>query len=193
MRHAKRILRRWIFLLFTLLLLAGCATAEDADKPVLPVLDAPFQVTFLPEDRLFTVYSGPGKDYLVAANGKAKVSSNGEIRCYGRTEDWWLMVEYEIGENRSRIGYINAAAYQEETAAYPVLAFGQEKGQLNGRTEMTDDPWVSRQKLGNLSGEVTVLARLQTNWAYVEATWKNKPIRAFVRIESLPSLPETGE
>ena len=160
------------------------------EPPVIPDFPVPFVLDIFPEDRLFTVYTGPDKAYLIGAEGKAKVSTNDTIRCYGRTEDCWLLVEYEIGENRSRIGYINAVAQEELIKGFPLLAFGETKVQLEDRAELTDDPYVSRRKLGNIRGEVTVLAKLVTDWVYVEAEWKNQPVRGFVRPEALPIAEE---
>ena len=182
-------MRRVVLILLLILMTLSPALAEETSP--IPEFPAPFVLDIFPEDRLFTVYTGPDKTYLIGAEGKAKVSTNDTIRCYGRTEDNWLLVEYEIGENRSRIGYINAAAQEENIREFPLLVFGEEKVQLEDRTELTDDPYVSRRKIGNIKGEVTVLARLQTNWVYVEAAWKNQPVRGFVRPDDLVLPAET--
>ena len=182
-------MRRAVLILLMILMTLSPALAEE-NSPI-PEFPAPFVLDIFPEDRLFTVYTGPDKAYLIGAEGKAKVSTNDTIRCYGRTEDCWLLVEYEIGENRSRIGYINAVAQEELIGKFPLLVFGAERAQVNGRTELTDDPYVSRRKIGNIKGEVTVLAQLPTNWFYVETEWKNQPVRGFVRPDDLVPPAET--
>lgn len=177
-------MRKLALLFLVLTLLCPAVFAEEAEM-ITPTLPAPFVLDIFPEDRLFTVYSGPDKEYLIGANGKAKVSTNDVIRCYGKIDGTWLLVEYEISEGRSRIGCINAKAQEPLMAAFPSLVFDDAVVQLEPRTVLTDDPWVSRQKLGSVSGEATLLAYLQTNWAYVETTLGGKPVRGFVRTESI--------
>ena len=177
-------MRKCILLLIVCTLFSPIVLAEETE-PVTPTLPAPFVLEIFPQDRLFTVYSGPDKTYLIGANGKAKVSTNDVIRCYGKVNDTWLMVEYEIGENRSRIGYINAKAQEPLIASFPALMFDDQPVQLDGRVDLTDDPWVSRQKLGAVSGEATLLAYLQTNWAYIETTLGGETVRGFVRPDAL--------
>lgn len=52
------------------------------------------------------VYSGPGENYYRCADGKAGVSTDGEIFCAGR-DGRWMMIEYVKNDGVKRIGYID--------------------------------------------------------------------------------------
>ena len=53
----------------------------------------------------YEVYSGPGKDYLHAADGKAAVSTNDWIQVFGK-ENGWILIQYEIDKDHMRFGWI---------------------------------------------------------------------------------------
>lgn len=164
------------------LLLAAPALAED-----IPTLPGSFVLSGLPKGLLFTVYTGPGKTYYVANAGKAKVSTNDTILCYGRVDDEWLMISYEIGEGKSRIGYINLEEYPQYMPDCPVLDFAEMQLQTN-HAFITDDPYGTEQLIGTFHENITVLAWTSTgNWAYVEGLLSeySKPARGFIQKRKL--------
>lgn len=176
-------MKRLMRLLFMLLALTGAALAEE-----LPELDGAFLLDAMPQDTTYAVHAGPGEEYHVPAGGKAKVSTNDEIWCYGTTEDGWLLVDYQIGEGRSRIGYINIG----ERRWYPLLNFAGRQLTLTGHLSVTDDPDHSGQVIGTMYGTVTLLA-YRDEWAYVEGTlseWGDAPARGFVRRSQLSNAME---
>lgn len=117
----------------------------------------------------FAVYESPrGEMPRRAGNGKAKVSTNGEIKVYG---DWLgaLLVEYEISADRHRIGWIEA-----EMADAPELDFTDKSGDylcgvVTASVSLTDDPLYSQERIAVMSGgtSVHVLGRLE-DWQLVE-------------------------
>lgn len=166
--------------------------------PVLPALaEEPTTLRFayelkgLPANLSWRVYTGPGEQYHVAEAGKAKVSTNGGILCYGRVEGTdWLMVRYFIAEGKSRIGYIcvSSAAYAQTFAGVKPLHFRNELYPLEGMVEITDDPNLSKRTIGTVSGQVTLLAiKDGGGWAYVEGRLDDggKPVRGFIPLTAL--------
>ena len=192
-----------LLLLFVCLLLACPALAEEPTN-----LKYSRELKGLPANLSWTVYTGPGEEYHVAADGKAKVSSNEGIYCFGRVEGTdWLLIHYFISEGKSRVGYIriDPVAYQETLADVDTLYFRNEIFTLRAKAELTDDPNLSRRTIGTVSGEVTLLAvKYSGDWAYVEGTLdKNgEPVRGFIDISALdgagplpdiPVSPVAGE
>ncbi len=172
--------RLYVWMLF--LLLAVPALAEE-----IPTLPGTFVLSGLPKGMTFTVYTGPGKTFYVANAGKAKVSTNDVIHCYGRVDDEWLMVSYEIGEGKSRIGYISMAEYPQYMPDCRVLDFGHMQLQIN-HAFITDDPYGTEQVIGTFHEKLTVLAWTSTgNWAYVEGTLSeySAPARGFIQRRNL--------
>lgn len=117
----------------------------------------------------FAVYESlRGEEPRRAGNGKAKVSTNGEISVYGQ---WMgaLLVEYEISADRHRIGWIEA-----EMADAPELDFTDVYGLclcgvVTASVSLTDDPLFSGESIAVMAGgnSVHVLGRLD-DWLLVE-------------------------
>lgn len=159
-------------------LLPGIAPAEE-----IPELDGAFMLTDLPRNETYAVHAGPGDGYHIGAGGKAKVSTNGDIWCYGMTEDGWLLVEYQIDEDRGRFGCI----YVGQERSYPSLQLANRRLTLDRAIAVTDDPDGTRSALGMMQGEVTLLA-YHGDWAYVEGTlseWGDEPARGFIKRSTL--------
>ena len=53
----------------------------------------------------YSVYSGPGENYLRGGNGKAAVSTNDWIQVFGK-ENGWILIQYDISSDHMRFGYI---------------------------------------------------------------------------------------
>ncbi|MBR3764489.1 MAG: hypothetical protein IKK57_08070 [Clostridia bacterium] len=163
--------------------------AVRAEEPT--TLRFAYELKGLPTNLSWTVYTGPGEQYHVATGGKAKVSSNGAIMCYGRVEGTdWLLVRYFVSAGNSRIGYIcvSSAAYAQTFAGVKPLHFRNEIYSLEGRVEITDDPNLSKRAIGTVSGLVTLLAiKDGGGWAYVEGSLDKggKPVRGFIPLTAL--------
>lgn len=179
-------------------LLVPAARAEET----IPTLPGQFTLDRFPAGETYTVYSGPGEEYLIGGSGKAKVSTNDVIRCYGRIgESSWLLVEYDIGGGRERIGCIDAGAHMDLIEKSRRLEFASVPLVLRRMAiAITDDPDKSAEPLGMISGDITLLAWKRLEWAYVEGELDgtDKRVRGFIRRDSLndagpaPDLPVTA-
>lgn len=69
----------------------------------------------LPLNLKIPVYSGPGKNYLRSANGRAMVSTNEWIEAHGFDGDW-LMITYLVNPDtkQTRVGYIHKDEFRRE-------------------------------------------------------------------------------
>lgn len=126
----------------------------------------------------YSVYTGPGTDYLRGANGKAKVSTNDWIQVFGR-EDGYILIQYAISADHYRFGWIEEGALPKK-ATVAELDFNVTAALTTRNCSVTDDPLYSRTELAKLSAgtEVTWLATMGT-WAYIEV-YAAQPVRGFV-------------
>ena len=156
-------LKRMLALLLCLLL-AFPVLAEDV--PTLPGL---FTLDALPEGLTFDVYTGPGMNYHQAAKGKAKVSTNGPIQCYGRIGDTgWVLIRYEVSSSQLRVGCIDLQDYPDMWRNKREVALAEDILHLPAPVKITDDPYRNKNPLGTVSGVVTLLAWRGIDYAYVE-------------------------
>ena len=172
------------------LLMALPVLAEEV-----PTLPGQFTLDDLPENLTFDVYTGPDDSYLQAAGGRARVSTNGPIQCYGRLGDTgWVMIRYEVSASQVRVGCINLRDYPDMWQRKRELTFAAEAFLLPGRVQITDDPYRSGSALGTVSGRVTLLAWRGNDWAYVEGVPDGEVcyVRGFIPRTALygAALPE---
>lgn len=105
------------------------------------------------------VYTGPGTNFTRAASGKALVGSGGEIWCYGKINNWYL-VEYEVtgGTHKGsyRRGYINGSnikvTVRTNEDQIPLI---NRIVKITQKTAITDEPRQGRLPLCTLSAGVT--------------------------------------
>ena len=143
--------------------------------PVLAVLsDASFE-----KRQTYKVYSAPDENSF--RDSKAQVTTDETVQIFGVTGDW-VLVGYQIGNgSRGRIGYIeNTPLADKDNVAQ--IAFTDVKLKLTKKAGATDDPLHGKTRLFEIKKdtEVTLLAFLGTDWAYVETEYKSKPCRVFI-------------
>lgn len=135
--------------------------------------------------RTFDVYSGPGEQYLRAAEGKASVSTNGKVEFCGTDGDW-VLIRYETSTKAERYGYVSADILPKE--AREVLMRLDELETKTGVIQVDngfvrDDTRVLEDTLRPLArgAQVQVIARLG-DWLYVDdgPTNPDEPCRGFV-------------
>ena len=131
----------------------------------------------------FAVYCGPGEGYVRGGKGKASVSTNGWVYCYGRTGDWYL-IEYEVNQGGNRRGYIHApggvgiAVGDLPCAGYAV--------RFTAEADLTDDPHYSRRVLAAApAGSEAELLFFDGDDAFVDMTIARKRYRGYVPIAVL--------
>lgn len=168
-------------------------TASPAPTPTLspyeqaaataPTLAALGDATFA-KRQSFKVYSAP--DDQSYRDSKAQVTTDESVQIFGVTGEW-VLVSYPIGNgSRGRIGYIsNTTLADADNVAQ--LAFANIPLSLTKKANATDDPLNGKGKLFEIKkdAQVTLLAFLGTDWAYVETTYKTKPCRVFIPRASL--------
>lgn len=134
----------------------------------------------------FAVYESPrGEELRRAGNGKAKVSTNGEISVYGQ---WMgaLLVEYEISAGRHRIGWIEAempdAPELDFTDVYGLCLCGV----VTASVSLTDDPLYSQESIAVMPGgtSVHVLGQLD-DWLLVEGFIGEEVRMGFVPVSAV--------
>ncbi len=115
----------------------------------------------------FNAYSGPGKNYVRGANGRAYMSSNDSAYVYGK-ENGWVLVQYYVSERQWRFGYVSESLISFGTV--PDLNFTRYSSSVIAIVNVTDDPLHSQAPLITLEAGTTVkiLGQLD-NWTYIEA------------------------
>lgn len=140
-----------------------------------------------PKNKTYPVYQGPGASYGVAAKGKAKVSTNGDIFCYGTFNDF-LLISYDISKDKSRFGWIEASALEnplEELKGFYFKGYNLGDSYLYGvitqDVVMTDDPLNSKAKIASFKKGATVHCCAQlTDYMLVETYVGQRLLMGFV-------------
>ena len=107
----------------SLVMRSEVALAEQEQLTLLSLPSLKGCVGSFPRNRRYDVYRGPGKVYGRDNGGKAYVSTNGPITCYG-LRDGWMLISYEVSEGQTRYGWISADELPGNPAeAWPQLVF----------------------------------------------------------------------
>jgi hypothetical protein len=148
----------------------------------------PYSQEFIPDNSVYfdankryAVYSGPSETSLRGANGRAVVSTNDWIQVFGREGDW-VLVNYGIGKDHYRFGYIKAASLPKGYNAR-TLTWMDQPAVITASTIVTDDPLYSQSELTKIEAGTNVLwlGTLDNSWAYIE--YDN--FRGFVTLSAL--------
>lgn len=178
-------------------LLLGLFACVHADAPAPGIPEGDFEALDVPliPGRQWPVYTGPGEEYRQAGAGRARVSSDGWVQVLGG-EGWaYLLVQYAVGRDRLRIGWISADAVPESYRIAPITAalgqaFRWRESHLNRAAALTDDPLMSQSPVIRLpsGARLQYLARMG-DWAYVEAMEGDVPVCGFVPADSVTQDP----
>ena len=127
----------------------------------------------------YSVFSGPGENYLRGGNDKAAVSTNDWIQVFGK-ENGWIMIQYDITSDHMRIGWIEESA-MPKNANVKNADFSHTIMHTAAQCTMTDDPLFSASALLTIpeNSEVICLATMGS-WAYVEWGGASQLVRGFV-------------
>ena len=140
-----------------------------------PLTDASFS-----EIKTMKVYSAPSEDAF--RNDNAQVDTNDKVSIYGMTHDGWVLVYYPIGNgSRGRAGYIRSNTLADAENVQQ-LAFTNITMPLTRKADATEDPLIGQGTSMELKAgeEVTLLAFMGEEWAYVETTRENQQYRCFI-------------
>ena len=181
-------MKRFVLSVVIMLLIIASACPAFAEFPALPHDMLPLQSYEFMPDKQYSVYCGPGKEYGVAANGKAKVSTNGDIQLFG-DENGYALIQYAINENKCRIGYINMS--DEDFFIYPSLDSNWVYGRARAKEDlsMTDDPFLGQNETHRFhAGTEFITLFPMEEWTFVEVP-SVSPVRGFVPTNQLETVP----
>ncbi|MBR6668857.1 MAG: hypothetical protein IKL25_10920 [Clostridia bacterium] len=157
------------------------ARAKLTNPPVTPTdFYTPVNVTLRANEK-YDVFAAPGRSSYRAANGKAELSTNDWVQIFGE-EDGWLLVQYDIGRDQMRFGYIAASALPKNTQVQALRWYDLPEQTVKANTYVTDDPLVSRDIICwlNAGDKVEVLSDFGS-WYYVEVTpGTGRTLRGFI-------------
>lgn len=144
-----------------------------------PSLQALNDASFV-ETKTMKVYSAPSE--AAYRNENAQVDTNDKVDIYGTTHDGWVLVYYPIGNgSRGRMGYIQntTLADAEGVQQLPFTAISMP---LTKNAKGTEDPLIGQAVSMELKKgtEVTLLAFMGEEWAYVETTREGMQYRFFI-------------
>lgn len=129
--------------------------------------------------RTLEVYGAPGENTYHTRG--AQVTTDETVQIYGM-DNGWVLVSYRIGNgSRGRIGYIDPVTLDDaENVAQ--LGFCSIKLPLQTDADATDDPLNGQATLTTLKAgeEVTLLAFMDGDWAYVQTAIDGKVCRVFI-------------
>lgn len=119
-----------------------------------------------PTNKRYNVYQGPGTEYGRSGGGKGVVSTNGPIYCYG-THNGYLLIEYEISQNKHRFGWVKLTDLSGARVddAF-VLDFstdgpGYVCGVLTQDAAVTDDPLYSQSAVAHFPAGTSVFVLMR--------------------------------
>lgn len=148
-----------------------------------PVL-APLSGVSFEKARSLNVYTAPSENAW--RDRKAQVTTNENVSIYGITGEW-VLVSYTIGNgSRGRFGYIDDMTL-DNPESVPQLAFANLPMALLADVDATDDPLYGQAAITSLKvgDEVTLLAFMGSEWAYVETAVEGKVSRLFIPRQAL--------
>ena len=142
-----------------------------------------FSYVALPGDQKMPVYSAPSASSWRGANGKAAVSTNGNIYAAG-WESGWLLVMYETNSGSVRVGYVNNNDFRGSVSVNNLLSFEYREASVTSRCTLTDDPARTNSAIATLmpGDQVTYLTTYFNSmpWDYVETVVNGQVARGFV-------------
>lgn len=180
-----------LMILFLLSFLLAYPALADTKAPSLPEGDLQVLDVRLKPDRVWEVYTGPGLDYAVANNGKARLSTKDWVQVLGGEGGGRILVQYAINDQRLRIGWIDADALVEEDRTYAVCYAPGENYlwrpcHLNRACSVTDDPLLSQMSVVSLPAltKASYLCRMG-DWAMIDVATNKGRVRGFVPMDAV--------
>ena len=109
------------------------------------------------------------------------MSTNDWVQIFGE-ENGWLLVQYDIGSDRMRFGYIDASALPRNTEVQSLRWYDLPEQTIIAETVVTDDPLVSNHVIHTLApGEKVKVLSEFGSWFYIETEGSyGRTLRGFV-------------
>lgn len=142
-----------------------------------------FRYVELKAGQKLPVYSAPDSRSWQGANGKAKVSTNGNVWAAG-WESGWLLVMYETNNGSVRVGYVDGSAIKGNVPENRQLTYEYTQAEVLSSCSLTDDPAKTNSTITTLKPGQTVTYLTsyfnQRAWDYVQTTVNGQTVRGFV-------------
>ena len=139
------------------------------------------------------VFTAPSEKALRFANNRQACDTNAELYEAGRTADGWLLVRYETGNGKVRVGYIPPKYIQGFRSGMSIRNFDDLSAVAAGAIQVTDNPIKNGTPFATLPvGEnFRILAKYtyHGNWWYIECTVDGKTARGFIDRDQSAFLP----
>lgn len=196
-------MKRFALMLCCCLLLAALPALSEGEAPEPAIPEGDFSVlpVRLTPGKKWPVYAGPiypgPKDMYPrrAGAGKASLSTNGWVQVLGGKDGAYLFVQYAVGADRLRTGWISADAlakadWRREYGWALGNRFCWRESHLTRDTALTDDPLLSGAEAARLKAgaRVDYLARMG-GFAYVAAEDEQGPLWGFVPLDAVMHDP----
>lgn len=138
--------------------------------------------------QMIPVYGAPSTSAWRGANGRAVVSTNGNVYAAGWDGDW-LLIMYETNKGAARTGYIRKKDIRGRVGNKTRLTFDRLPATLTRESVLTDDPVKGFEPITTLRKgyQVTYLTTFfsELSWAYVETKVNGQQVRGFIQAEDL--------
>lgn len=142
-----------------------------------------FHYVELAREQRLPVYSAPDQSSWRGANGRAEVSTNGNVFAAG-WESGWLWVMYETSNGSVRVGYVSSTDLRGNVPINDMLTFSYEPVTVLSNCTLTDDPARTGSMMTTLTAGTTVTYLTscfnQHAWDYVETTVNGQRARGFL-------------
>ncbi len=188
--------RKLAALILALAMTVSCACVFAEDVPSCPAASSETVAELLkvPDFKFFVrhegigkgssvVYTAPSEESLRLADGKASCRLDNEIAAAGYV-DGWLLVRYDIKDNKARVGYLPPKVSRGVKADVGKLEFSDITVTLEERIDITDNPRSNSTPFGTLpeGTEITILGKYTYtgNWWYVETKLDGQLTRGFI-------------
>lgn len=169
---------------------AQTAQATATPQPTVPPMS--FQKVKMTSGKSYSVYSSSSANSWRGANGKASVSTNGDVWAVG-WDNGWLLICYETSNGSVRVGYIDGSKISGSVSVQNQLNFARTPATITRDTTLTDDIIRGATAITTLKAgtEVLYLATWtdDASWAYIETTLQGQTVRAFVPLSAVDVTP----
>ncbi|MBP5726052.1 MAG: hypothetical protein J6Y48_03145, partial [Clostridia bacterium] len=130
------------------------------------------------------VFTAPSEDALRFANNRQACDTNQDLYEAGYSEEGWLLVRYDTGNGKTRVGYIPPKYIKGFKSGMSAKHFDHLSAIAADAILVTDNPLKSGSSFAELTaGENLVILAKYTyhgNWWYIECTAEGKTARGFI-------------
>ena len=138
----------------------------------------------------YSVYSGPGEDYMRSGNGKAAVSTNDWIQVFGK-ENSWIMIQYDITSDHMRIGWIPEKALTKKSNV-DTIEFIYSDTTIISYAVLCLETKFSESVLCTIpAGNTVQYLASMGEWVYIEWNGASQPVRGFIKTNCLTNMTKS--